>query len=111
MKNRRTKATDIPPKVKKVVEERDSIDGHPVCIFCGSPNAKGEAHVISRAQGGLGVERNLVTTCIKCHALMDNSTSREYYVNRAKEYLKSIYPDWNEEELIFNKWKGLKYDK
>ena len=110
MKNQRTKATDIPPKVKKRVEERDSIDGHPCCIFCGSPNAKGEGHVIGRAQGGLGCERNIICICRKCHALMDNSTYRDYYVNKAKEYLKSIYPDWNEEKLIYNKWKGFKYD-
>lgn len=109
MKSRRTKATDIPPKVKKAVEERDSIDGHPSCIFCGSPNAKGEAHVISRAQGGLGVERNLVTACRTCHGRMDNTTYRDYYVNKAKEYLKSIYPDWNEEDLVYNKWKGFKF--
>lgn len=109
MKSRRTKATDIPPKVKKAVEERDSIDGHPSCIFCGSPNAKGEAHVISRAQGGLGVERNLITVCRTCHGRMDNTTYRDYYVNKAKEYLQSIYPDWNEEDLVFNKWKGFKF--
>ena len=109
MKSRRTKATDIPPKVKKAVEERDSIDGVPCCIFCGSPNAKGEGHVIGRAQGGLGVERNLITVCRTCHGRMDNTTYRDYYVNKAKEYLQSIYPDWNEEELVFNKWKGFKY--
>lgn len=109
-KENRTKATSIPPKVRKAVEERDSADGVPVCIFCGSPNARGEAHVISRAQGGLGIERNTVCVCRHCHSLMDNSTYRDVYVGKAKEYLKTIYPDWNEEELVYNKWKGFKYD-
>ena len=105
-KSKRTKACEIPPEVKKAVEERDN----KCCIFCGSPNAKGEAHVISRAQGGLGVERNIITACRVCHGKMDNSQFRAYYVEKAKEYLKGIYPDWNEEDLIYNKWKGLKYD-
>jgi 5-methylcytosine-specific restriction endonuclease McrA len=106
--HKRTKAVAIPPKVKKAVEERDSINGVPCCIFCGSPNARGEAHVIGRSQGGLGVEKNLVTVCRNCHGLMDNSTKSKYYVTKAKEYLQSIYPDWNEEELVYNKWKGFK---
>lgn len=102
---KRTKATDIPPKVKKIVEEREG----GVCLFCGSPNARGEAHVIARSQGGLGIEQNIICICRRCHDLMDNSTYREHYVNRAKEYLKSKYPDWNEEDLVYNKWKGFKW--
>ena len=107
----RTKKTSIPPRVKKAVEERDSINGVPCCIFCKtSRNVHGEAHVISRAQGGIGVEQNLVCCCRHCHSLMDNSEYRDIYVAKAKEYLKSIYPDWNEEDLFYNKWKGLTYD-
>lgn len=108
-KGRRTKATDIPPEVKKRVEERDSINGTPCCIFCGSPNARGEAHVIARSQAGLGVEKNIITVCRSCHNAMDNSQASVLYVARAKEYLKSIYPDWNEEDLVYNKWKDVKY--
>ena len=26
-----------------------------------------------------------------------------------KEYLKRIYPEWNEEELTYSKWKELEY--
>lgn len=86
--NKRTKATSIPPKVKKAVEKRDSIDGVPCCIFCKTPyGVHGEAHVISRAHSGLGVERNIVTVCRKCHAAMDNSQLRPLYIERAKEYL------------------------
>lgn len=110
MKSKRTKATDIAPKIKKIVEQRDSVNGQPCCIFCGSPNAKGEAHVISRAQGGLGVEKNIVCVCRICHQNMDNSELRPIYVEKAKQYLKGIYPDWDEKDLIYNKWRGLKYD-
>ena len=107
MKHRRTKATDIPPKVKKAVEQRDSIDGRPCCIFCGSPEAKGEAHVIARSQGGLGIEKNLGTVCRECHRAMDNSQARNLYIAKAKDYLRSIYPGWDEKDLIYDKWKGL----
>ena len=108
--NKRTKATSIPPKVKQAVEKRDSINGVPCCIFCKTPyGVRGEAHVIARSQGGLGVERNLVCVCRACHSRMDNSQARSMMVQIAKEYLKSIYPDWNEEELVYNKWKGFKY--
>lgn len=104
--HKKTKAVAIPTKVKKAVEERDN---H-CCIFCGSPNARGEAHVIGRAHNGLGIEKNLITVCRSCHSQMDSSQARSLYVAKAKEYLQSIYPDWNEEELIYSKWKGLKFD-
>ena len=107
---KRTKATSIPPKIREAVEKRDSINGVPCCIFCHSANARGEAHVISRAHGGLGIERNIVCVCRNCHSCMDNSVYRDMYIEKAKEYLKSKYPDWNEEDLVYNKWKGLKYD-
>ena len=50
--SKRSKACDISPKVKKKVWERDN---H-CCIICGSPYAMPNAHYISRAQGGLGIE-------------------------------------------------------
>ena len=41
---------------------------------------------------------------------MDNSQARSLYVEKAKEYMKSIYPDWNEHDLVYNKWDRLKYN-
>lgn len=99
----RTKACAISAKVRRIVEERDTYDGIPACIFCGSPG-RGEAHVIARSHGGLGVPENIVTVCRRCHDRMDNSQARELYVNRAKDYLKSIYPEWDETKLIYTKW-------
>ena len=54
--HKRTKALDIPEKVKRRVWERD---GHQ-CVLCGSIYAMPNAHYISRAQGGLGIEENAV---------------------------------------------------
>ena len=99
----RTRACAIPTKTKKIVEERD---GH-ACIFCGK-RGRGEAHVIARSQGGLGVEQNLVTVCRKCHYLMDDTVSRDFFIEMAKQHLRRIYPDWNEEDLIYKKGEKTK---
>lgn len=99
--NKRTRATAIPAKVKREVEERDH--GH--CIFCGRPG-RGEAHFISRAQGGLGIEENLITVCRPCHDLMDNSTKRQQMLSFAREHLKARYPYWDESLLVYE--KGIK---
>ena len=99
--SKRSKACDIPQKVKDKVWARD--DQH--CIICGSPYAMPNAHYIGRAQGGLGIEENVVTLCLKCHNRYDNGDMREAYGYRIQWYLKSIYGDnWNERELIYNKY-------
>ena len=99
MKSKRSKACDIPKKVKDIVWARDN--GR--CIFCGSPFAMPNAHVIPRSKGGLGVEKNIVTACMECHHRMDQSKERKNYLRIAKDYLEEIYEDWNEEELIYRK--------
>lgn len=103
MKHKRTKAVAIPPKIRQEVEERD----HHCCIFCGSTNARGEAHYINRSQGGLGIPKNLITVCPEHHRQMDNGQATKLYRQKAKEYLMSIYPDWNEKDLIYDKWGFL----
>lgn len=72
------------------------------CIFCGRPG-RGEAHFISRAQGGLGIEENLLTVCRPCHDRLDNSTQRKEMLRVAEEYLRAKYPYWNKDMLIFEK--------
>ena len=99
--NKRTKACSIKAAVKKRVEERDG----GCCIFCGQ-RGRGEAHVISRAHGGLGVEQNLVTVCRPCHDALDNSLSRPVMLEVAKQYLKAFYPGWTADSVIYK--KGLK---
>lgn len=99
MKSKRTKALDIPPVVKRRVWERDG----GCCILCGSPHAMPNAHYIARSQSGLGIERNVVTLCIRCHDAYDKTTDRKAIRQRIKDYLISKYEDWNENELYYKK--------
>ena len=102
-KSKRTKACEISPKVRKEVEERDKHR----CIFCHSPTCRGEAHFIGRAQGGLGVPKNILTVCPYCHREMDNGLNTKEYREFALRYLKSIYPDWDEKDVVYDKWSAL----
>ena len=104
MKSKRAKATAISQKVKKAVWERDN---H-LCIICGSPNAFPEAHVISRQNGGLGVEKNIVTLCRRCHFKYDSGTNLERITmrNDIREYLEGIYGDIDKSEVTYiPEWK------
>lgn len=102
-KSARSRATDIPKKVKEKVYERDN----GCCVICGQrgmPNA----HYISRARGGLGIEQNIVTLCHKCHYAYDfgNASERESCKYIIKEYLTSCYPNLNEKDLVYKKWSN-----
>lgn len=107
-KSARSKATDIPQKVKNAVFLRD--DGK--CVICGnSINVMPNAHYISRENGGLGIEQNIVTLCTeftenKCHRKYDFGTKEEheYLKNKIMKYLKSKYSDWKEENLVYKKY-------
>lgn len=109
MKANRTKSLEIPLKVKRAVAERDSVDGHPCCIYCGKPAptsnplAFSNAHYISRAQGGKGIEENILTLDWECHLRYDQSTYHDEMQGVFRGYLKNIYPDWDEEKLIYKK--------
>ena len=104
-----TRARDFSQSVKKRIAERDSLDGHPCCINCGqpappeSPTAFSNAHFISRAQGGLGIEENGLTLCPKCHNLYDQTTSRPVLRDYFREYLMEHYPGWDAEKLYYRK--------
>ena len=84
MKSKRSKACDIPARVKKAVWERDKQH----CIYCGSVRAMPNAHFISRAKGGLGIEENIVTLCQNCHYNFDMTDMREHYKEYIENYLK-----------------------
>ena len=107
MRTKRAKATDIPMSVKKKVFLRD----HGCCVVChNNYNVMPNAHYISRAKGGLGIEENVVTLCTgltknKCHDKYDNGTKEEsqFIHDRIKSYLKSQYPDWDESKLYYSK--------
>ncbi len=108
-KAKRTKDLEIPQEVKKAVAERDSIDGHPCCIWCGKPAptsnplAFSNAHYIPRSQGGLGIEENILTLSWDCHMKFDESTERPKMKVFFRKYLKSKYPDWSEDNLVYRK--------
>lgn len=97
-KHRMTKACSIPLKVKRAVWKRDQR-----CILCGSVYGVPNAHYIARAQGGLGIEQNVVTLCPSCHAAYDNSEERNDVKEQIKIYLQSQYPDWEEGKLVYCK--------
>jgi 5-methylcytosine-specific restriction endonuclease McrA len=102
-----TKARDFNIATKKAISERDSIDGWPCCVYCGSaapaPLAWSNAHFISRSQGGLGIEENGLTLCPECHRRYDQTTDRKQMREFFREYLQSKYEYWNEGDLIYRK--------
>lgn len=97
--NRRTKALDISKKVKMTVWERDRHR----CILCGSPSAMPNAHYISRAKSGLGIEQNIVTLCMDCHRRLDQSTERKELLSKVKHYLDRFYPNFTNDRRRYKK--------
>lgn len=104
-----TKARAIDPKVKEAVADRDSFSGWPCCINCGKPApqesrlAFSNAHFISRAQGGLGIEGNVLTLCPRCHRKYDQTTRRKDMREFFRAYLTEKYPDWDESKLYYRR--------
>ena len=101
-KTARGKALDIPKSVKDKVWARDG----GCCVVCGNGhNVMPNAHYIRRSQGGLGIEKNIITLCNVCHFKFDSGTITERngigVIIRA--YLKSKYPDWSKDDLIYKK--------
>ena len=97
MKSKRAKACDISPKTKQIVWDRDGQR----CIFCGSPYAMPNAHVVSRGKLGLGIEQNVVTACLNCHRKMDQTIHRKEMLEKANKYLDAIYGERNTEDLVY----------
>ena len=104
--HKRTKACAISKKTKERVYKRDM----GACIFCGAPGLP-EAHYIPRSHGGLGIEQNIITACRPCHDKLDNSTQRQHMLKKAAAHLRRHYPDWNEKDLIYDKWQKPQKDK
>ena len=103
-KSERAKATDIPKKVKDEVYQRDSQNvGEGVCIICLGGNGVPNAHYIRRSQGGLGIPENIGTLCIYCHNSFDFGYGevKRRIDKRFSDYLKSCYPNWNKDDLIY----------
>ena len=99
MKSKRAKACDIKKSVKDRVWERDDHR----CIICGSYQAMPNSHFIRRSQGGLGIEENIVTMCVRCHMMYDQGSDRRSIEAYTENYLKSKYPNWSREKLVYKK--------
>lgn len=97
--NKRTQATNISTKVRQAVIERD----HKQCIFCGTHQMLSIAHYISRANGGLGVERNLALACMPCHHRLDQTSYRLEMRRIFKNYLIKKYGEFDERTLVYRK--------
>lgn len=99
--SKRAKACNPSKAVKDRVWERD---GHR-CVYCNSIYAAPEAHYIPRSRNGLGIEENMLTLCRFCHDAFDNGTAamRQEIGHYCREYLKAIYPGWNEKDLVYRK--------
>lgn len=100
--HRETKATAIPTEVKKVVFRRDKRH----CVLCGSFAGAPHCHFIRRSHGGLGIEENIWTGCDACHTAFDSEPADGILHREVAEYLKALYPGWDEEKLIYHKYGG-----
>lgn len=98
--HRQTKAVDISKAVKQKVLERDG----GCCILCGRADASPNAHYISRSHGGLGIPENIVTLCIDCHDRYDNGADGVYMKEEIAKYLRTCYPGWDKERLVYHKY-------
>ena len=97
--HRQTKATSIPPRVKKAVWERDF--GR--CVLCGSVNAGPHCHFVRRSQGGLGIPENIWTGCLHCHEAFDSEAPGGPLHGRMRDYFRTLYPEWEEQNLKYRK--------
>lgn len=101
--HRETRATSIPPAVKKAVWERDC--GR--CVFCRSINAGPHCHIVRRSQGGLGIEQNIFTSCDKCHREFDSEGRDGPLHKEIRAYMKGWYAGWDEADLVYKKYGGF----
>lgn len=87
------------------------------CIFCkmGYPvkgatwldtNVMDIMHFVPKSQLGLGIEQNGALGCRFHHHLLDNGNrgARDEMLDKFESYLRSIYPDWDIEKLIYKKY-------
>jgi hypothetical protein len=101
--SKRSKACDIPPKVRLAVSERDG----GLSIISGRPGIS-NVHYIPRSAGGLGIEQNIVTLTVEEHHDYDNGGKRREYKAIIKAYLDKCYPGFPDEQRLYDRWGQLK---
>lgn len=102
MASKISKACDISPQVRQEVLERDGFS----CIICGKNHRLQIAHYISRARLGLGIPQNLAAMCAECHFQFDNGKFHKEIGEVFREHLTAHYPEWDEKDLIYSKWRN-----
>lgn len=113
--SKRARKAEFSAKTRRIIEERDN-----GCIFCQMRyhmekafwmdlNVFSIMHYIPRGQNGLGIEQNGAVGCQYHHTMMDNGNEgrRKEMLELFKEYLESIYDDWDESKLKYSKWDFL----
>lgn len=112
-KNIQTKSREFTPKQRQIIIERDNYQ----CLFCrleyrmqgaawADLQIDGIMHYIPRSQNGLGIEQNGALGCKWHHRMFDNGSSgrREEMQGIFRQYLQSVYKDWDEKKLVYSKW-------
>ena len=113
---KRARKAEFDTNTRRIIESRDN-----GCIFCQMHyhmekanwmdlNAFSIMHYIPRSRGGLGIEQNGAVGCHWHHTMLDNGHEGriEEMLGLFKDYLMQQYEDWNEEDLIYDKWSFLK---
>ena len=107
--SKRSRACDFSAKERTLIKDSDYR-----CIFCRKGYRMGGAntfntsimeimHYIPRSQGGLGIARNAALGCKYHHMMMDESEHRAEMRGILRDYLRSMYQDWKEEDLVYHK--------
>jgi len=112
--NKRTKALRFTNEtINKIIERDES------CLFCKNRYHMNKdyndfrdtifdiMHIVPKSAGGLGIEENGVLGCRYHHHMLDNGNNglRNEMLEILEEYLKSIYNDWDKNELVYDKYK------
>lgn len=113
VKHKNTRRLQFDTKTRKRIIERDNGE----CIFCrmgytteGATwldlQIDGIMHFVPRSQQGLGIEQNGALGCHWHHNMLDNGNKelRPDMLMGFETYLRSIYPDWKKEDLIYRKY-------
>lgn len=106
--NKRTKALQIPQKVKHIVWIRQEGKS----IWSGKRITVNECccHFISRGRSGLGIEENIIGLTYEEHRIFDlnepgdHKELQEAMRKKARDHLRKFYPGWNEDNLKYRKW-------
>lgn len=64
-------------------------------------------HYIPRSAGGLGIPQNGAIGCQFHHNMLDNGNQgkRKEMLEIFKQYLQELYPEWNEDKLVYRNGK------